>query len=364
MSVYKFILHLCIALLYFASGGMAWACAICAPSAEQNSLVYRLQTSDAAILAKPVHSNKMATPVQAIKGILPDGDVLVADVLPTAAGQEPTESVLLLFNPGLGGWILAGAMPSSRAEWLRGLVGLRPASALAIADPSWPVRVAQFVNDLEHPNPLLAQTAYDEIAVAPYSVMRSLKPHLNAVKLGEWLKSDALLKRRSLYYLLLGFAGDSATADGLERRIKAQSQSLNKAELSSMMAALLELRGATGVEWVETHYLKNQDRSDIELQAAVLALTVHANDGHKVSREKVVQAYAVFIKSNPVRSGFVASDLGNWGRWEFVSDYMTVLKSGVQQAFASRYAIVLYLMRSPSQEARNALEQLRAEGVL
>lgn len=360
----KFFLHLWFAVLLSVGGGMAWACAICAPSAEQNSLVYKFFTSDAAILATPTQNGALAKPLFAIKGALPNGIVAIADKLPAAKGLESTETVLLFFNPGSGGWINAGAISPSRVEWLRGLTGLRPASAMAPTDSGWPERVALFVNDLEHPNPLLAQTAYDEVAVAPYAVMRSLRPYLNAAKLDEWVKSEALVKRRSLYYLLLGFAGDSTTAAGLERRMKMPGLALDKAELSSMMAALVELRGAAGVEWIESHYLNNKDRSDMEVQAAVLALTVHANDGIKVTRDKVVQTYAVFIKSNPTRAGFVASDLGNWGRWEFVNDYMALLKSGAQQAFASRYAIVLYLMRSPSEEARNALEQLRAEGFL
>ena len=125
-----------------------------------------------------------------------------------------------------------------------------------------------------------------------------------------------------------------------------------------------QLRGDAGVEWIDTNYFKTKERSDKEVQAAVLALTVHGNDGVKINRDRVVKSYADYIKANPERAGFVASDLGNWGRWEFVNDYMALLRSGTQQAFASRYSIVLYLMRSPSQEARNALEQLRAEGIL
>ena len=364
MPLFKLFLHLSISLLCLVWGSVAWGCAICAPSAEQNSLVYRLITVDSAMLAKPIKDGKTFAPLHAIKGEQPKGVVAVVDNLGTAEGSQTAESVLLLFNPALGGWINAGAMPVARLDWLRQLATMRPASALTPTDSSWPSRVALFAKDLEHPIPLLAQSAYDEIAVAPYPVMRTLQPHLNAAKLNEWLQSDALVKRRSLYNLLLGFVGDKTAASTLEQRMLTKGQSLDKGELSSMMAAFIELRGSSGVDWIDANFLKNKARSDMEVQAAVLALTVHGNDGVKVTRERVIQSYAAYIQSNPTRAGFVASDLGNWGRWEFVSDFMALLKSGTQQAFASRYAIVLYLMRSPSQEARNALEQLRAEGVL
>ena len=60
----------------------------------------------------------------------------------------------------------------------------------------------------------------------------------------------------------------------------------------------------------------------------------------------------------------MASDLGNWERWEFVPDYAAILKSGAPQAFASRYGMVFYLMRSPTPAAREALEALRSAKLL
>ena len=366
MPLLKHFFYLGISLLVLAWGNVVLACAICAPSAEQNSLVYRLSTVDSAMLATPSKDGKSFAPLHPVKGEQPKGAVVVAvtDQLASGDGSKFKETVLLVFNPALGGWINMGAMPVERLDWLRQLTTMRPASALSPNDPSWPGRIALFAKDLENPLPLLAQTAYDEIAVAPYPVMRTLRPNLSVVKLNEWLQNDALAKKRSLYNLLLGFVGDKTDVAYLEQRMQNQGQLLDKAELSSMMAAYIEMRGSSGVDWIEANYLKNKERSDMEVQAAVLALTVHGNDGVKVNRERIIQSYSAFIKSNPMRAGFVASDLGNWGRWEFVTDYMALLKSGVQQAFASRYAIVLYLMRSPSQEARNALEQLRAEGIL
>ena len=359
-----FFLQLAATLYGLLFSSLAFACAICAPSADQSTLIFRLLAADAAILAKPAPVGSDFTPLQSVRGVLPTAGMRVAENLHTAVGSETADSVLLLFDAAAGTWTNAGAMPPARMDWLRRLAGMRPASALAPSDAAWAERVALFAPDLEHPLPVVAQTAYDEIAVAPYAMMRTLKPLLDARKLNAWLLNPDLARRRSLYTLLLGFAGDPATATVLEQQILAQGAAVGKADLSAMLAAVMELRGIAGVQWVEQNYLQVPARTDTEVQAALLAMGVHGNDGVKISRNQIIQAYRSFIKNNPTRAGFAASDLGNWGHWEFVADYVELLKTGQKQAFASRYAIVLYLMRSPSADARNALERLRAEGVL
>jgi hypothetical protein len=60
----------------------------------------------------------------------------------------------------------------------------------------------------------------------------------------------------------------------------------------------------------------------------------------------------------------VASDLGNWERWEFGPLFADWLASGRPQTFSSRYAMVFFLMRSPLPEARAALDTLRTSGLL
>lgn len=342
----------------------AWACAICAPSAEQNSLVFRLSSAQSAVLAQTTSEVNQFAVLHAVKGTPSVRVAGVSETLPNAQQANNQETVLLLQTPGSASWINAGVVPVERLDWLRRLTALRPSNFVPVTDPGWRERVQLFVRDLEHPIPLLAQTAYDEIAVAPYTVMRTLQPALDKAKLAHWLSQPELAGRRSLYNLLWGFAGNAETAVALEQSILATSKNLSKADLSSMLAALLELRGVEAVQWIEERYLQSAERSDVELQAAILALAVHGNDEKKISRERVVQAFAVLVQSKPSRAGFVASDLGNWGRWDFVVPYTAILQSGQQQSFASRYAMVLYLMRSPSEAARTALEQLRAQGVI
>ena len=81
-------------------------------------------------------------------------------------------------------------------------------------------------------------------------------------------------------------------------------------------------------------------------------------------RARVVQAYAAFIRQDTPLAGLVASDLGDWGRWEFDQSFAALMRSGRSQTFASRYGMVFYLMRNPRPEARAVLSALRAEGAL
>lgn len=364
----RIVQQLGMAVILVALVPASWACTICAPAEGQDTLSQRLFAADSAVLATATGDGAGFLAVEAIKGDLPRGVITLQDGLAQAqAGvRVPNATQLLLYSAGSKSWRAAGALSTARADWARRLLTLPRASNSDANTPgaAWPARATFFAGDLENPEPLVAQTVYEEISVLPYAVMRTLKPALDVHKLTRWLDTPQLAGRRPLYTLLLGMVGNDATAATLEKRLLASSRAMTMAEVSAMLAAHLELRGNLGVDWVERNYLVDPARSDPEVQAAVLALSVHGNDGTRVSRDRVVQAYAGFIRHHKARAGFVASDLGNWAHWEFGPDYATILKSGEPQAFASRYAMVFYLMRSPRPEARAALDALRATGVL
>jgi hypothetical protein len=210
----------------------------------------------------------------------------------------------------------------------------------------------------------VAQVAYEEIAGAPYAVIRATAARLEAAQLLRWLDTPALTARRPLYALLLGFAGNQSSALVLQARMTGLRDAADGPTLSAMLAAWLELRGPEGVAWVEHQYLSSPAASEVGVAAALLALSVHGADGQRVGRERVVQAYRHWVGQSTPWPGLVASDLGNWERWEFGPLFADWLASRKPQTFSSRYAMVFYLMRSPLPEARAALDTLRAGGLL
>ena len=347
--------------LCWLTGSGAWACTICAPSDAQNTVVQRLFAADAVVLASVEVSGGWRA-LEVIKGELPQRALTVVGFDPGPAIRDEPATWLLAYSVGSQSWRTMGRLSLARADWARRLLTMRRAADTP--SDGWPQRVAFFAPDFENDQALVAQAAYEEVAVAPYAAMRTLKPLLDASKLTRWLATPGLAARRPLYTLLLGVTGDDGAGAALQGKLLGPTIELGLGAHSALFAAYLEIRGRTGLEWVEQQFLRDPARSDQDLQAALLALSVHGNDGVRLSREHVVQAYATFIRHNPARAGLVASDLGNWERWEFVPDYAAILKSGAPQAFASRYGMVFYLMRSPTPAAREALEALRSAKLL
>lgn len=347
--------------LCWLTGSGAWACTICAPSDAQNTVVQRLFAADAVVLASAQAGGGWRA-LEVIKGEPPKRALTVVGFDPGPASPGEPATWLLAYSAGSQNWRTMGRLSLARADWARSLLAMRRAADTP--SDGWPQRVAYFAPDFEDDEALVAQAAYEEVSVAPYAAMRTLKPVLDVGKIARWLAAPGLAARRPLYTLLLGVAGDDAAAAALQGRLLGRTVELNLGEHSGLFAAYLEIRGRTGLEWVEQQFLRDPTRSDQALQAALLALSVHGNDGVRLFRERVVQAYATFIRHNPARAGMVASDLGNWERWEFVPDYAAILKSGALLTFASRYGMVFYLMRSPTPAAREALDALRSAKLL
>jgi hypothetical protein len=317
-----------------------------------------LRAADVVVLAAPTVGGAFAAQ-QLIKGGWPLGPIRLPQV---AQEPNPMPSLLLLYRIGTADWQNAGQLAPRHADWARRLIAL--SDSVDLTPAQWTTRIGSFLPDLENIEPLLAQAAYEEIASAPYAVLRSAAPRPSAAQLLRWLDTPALAARRPLYALLLGFAGNQASAESLQQRMAGLRSTGDGSALSAMIAAWLELRGPEGVALVERQYLSGPSAHEMGVSAALLALSVHGGDGQRVGRSRVVQAYRHFAAQATPWPGLVASDLGNWERWEFGPLFVDWLASGKPQAFASRYAMVFFLMRSPRPEARTALESLRAAGMI
>src|SRR5262245_45243644 len=221
---------------------------------------------------------------------------------------------------------------------------------------AWRERLALVVAYLEHPEPLAAEIAYGEISRAPYVAMRTLKPHLEPARIASWIDDPERSSRHVTYLLLLGIAGASDTAAGVQQRIDTAWKSNDATNLAALLAADLELRGPSRVGWIEQKYLVERRRTFAEVEAALLALGVHGGANAAVPRERVIQAYRLFINERNPMAGLVAQQLAEWEHWDATPEYVSLLKSDVPRDPASHFAIINYLQRSPHPAARAALE--------
>lgn len=364
---------------------MATACAICF-SGLVVTIGQKLDAADQAVLALALADEGQFRIVDVIKGDVARGGIILESGLspvgtqlmmtsdgvaaaPKAPAPQKGETLLLLRNRLSKQWTSAGAIGIEFGDWLRQLAGAgrgndnRPAGARpfglqasdALSDSEWRDRVALVASHLESADPLAAEIAYGEIARAPYGALRSLGPSLHAAKIAKWIDDPALASRRPAYTLLLGIAGGADEAADLEQRLDAAWRAQDAANLSAMLAADLELRGPGRVAWVEARYLADRKRTLPEIEAALLGLSVHGRANAAVPRERVIEAYRLFIRERRPMAGFVAPDLAEWGAWEATADYMAILQSNVVKDPASEFMIARFIEQSPDASAKEAL---------
>lgn len=327
----------------------AWACPLCL-GAGKLTPAQQLVATPQAVLAVPTAEAGRFHVTQVIKGERPadgmvEGDYPRNGLAPGDVTPTNTQPLLIVRDDPLPTWVILGAIAAVHADWLRALAAGKPAADRS--PEAWRARVALMVPHLNNPEPLAAELAYAELAAAPYAALRTAKPLLDAAALSRCLADPELAARHRLYLLLLGISGDAQDAVNLEERLQAVWQSGDAANLSSLLAADLELSGVARVAWIESSYLADPKRSTPEIKAALLALSVHGSANGVISRERVIQAYRVFMKAHPEIAGDVAPDLAAWQYWDAVPDYLALMKSGVRQQYPSRLAVLDYLQQSP-----------------
>lgn len=365
-------LRLILAILALVAAGPVVACPICL-NGRSFTLAQKLDAADRAILAVRLPSESRLRVVEVIKG-----DNVVDEILPERAiGVEAPSSeggkplLLVCFGPA-GRWSSLGPIGSEHAGWLRQLIAFshagsnRPIPAWPqTADSSseftvaqWRERVALVVPYLEDPEPLAAEIAYGEFARAPYEAQRSVKPQFQAREVANWINDPKLASRRSAYTLLLGIIGTLDDASRLEQRIDAALASHDATDLAAMLAADLELRGSSRIGWIEATYFADRSRTLPEIEAALLALSVHGGANAKVPRQRVIEAYLFFTSERKPMAGFVAPQLADWEYWDATPEFVALLEANALQDPASHFAVLTYLNRSPHPAAKAALASL------
>lgn len=319
------LLAICALLAIAVGVAPVRACPICSGTAPRLTLVQQFINSDAVVLA--VARGDAYEAVAVVQGAVAIGDrIPLRSVTPDVdAVYRPGQPVLLLRAAIGRRWSSPGSAPLEALAPLRSLTGARRSSDMTLRD--WEARVVQLGPMLEHPAPLLASTAYGEIARAPYAAMRALRGRIAPSRLAGWLADPRLEARRSLYWLLLGINGDAGHAQMVRERVAAAAAARSSTDLASMLAADMELGGRTRRDALARVYFEDRRRSIDEVQQAVLAFTVHADAGDDALRREVAQRFTSLARSHRALAGLVAADLARWQYWDAVPDYISLLQA-------------------------------------
>jgi len=333
------------ALLLCASA-VAVACPLCiggVPHSPAQELTFLRQ----AVLAVPTADGGSYRVVEMIRGERPRNDTIeIASFKADAAALRSGKPLLLVRDASWPTWVNEGTIGAQHAHLLRQLAAGKHWTEMNADE--WRARVAVMLPYLEDPEPLVAEIAYGEFASAPYEALRTLKPRLAAAKLRRWIDDPRLVQRQSTYTLLLGIAGDERDAARYEQRIDAAWKAKDGTNLGPMLAADLELRGASRMTWIEDRYIRDRNRTTPELEAVLLALSVQANSFGVITRDRVIRSYRIFMQEHKEIAGYVAPDFAAWQYWDAVPEYVALMKSDLRQQYPSQLAIVAYLKQSPS----------------
>jgi len=364
------------ALILGGGLGRALACAICL-SAVSVTTGQKLDASDQVALATFLSEGRQFQLAEAIKGDVSLGSTVEASADRTEVPPPQAGKLHLIARNGMSGrWTNFGVVKAESAAWLRELLKTNDGRAKApprawplvstvqaVPDSTnWSTRIVLIAPQIESDDPLVAEIAFGELSRAPYEALRALRPALDTAKLRRWIEDPALAKRRDAYLLLLGTAGGADDAATLEQRLVDAHTAQDATNVAAMLAADLELRGSSRIAWIEENYLLDHSRSLPEIEAALLALSVHGGaSGDVVPRQRIVDAYRHFIRERKPMAGFVATYLSDWKAWDAVPDYVEVLRSNAVTDPADQFVILVYLRDSPSAEARSAAAAFTAQ---
>lgn len=354
---------LAISWLVLIAAPLALACPICSGTAPKLTLLQKLINADRAVIARPLGGGDFEV-LASIKASSKENDRpgMRLRTPKFAPGEDvpmraDAPSVLLLRQSLGGAWVVAGQMPSSAASAARLLVGGKRSTDMTLAD--WQARVVTLAPLLEHPVPLLAETAYGEIARSPYAAMRSARDRVKPADLRTWLADPGRAPRRSLYWLLYGINAGPAEARDIAARVDALGRSNGLTDLSSLIAADLEAGGSARRAVLRKRYFEDRSRTLPELQEAVLAFTVHADAGDAALRRDTATMFGRLVRTHRALGGLVAADLARWQYWEAVPDYIALLRSRALHP-VMRQPVLDYLTASGRPDALAAVAAVAA----
>lgn len=329
------------ALVFFVNA-RAMACPLCMVARQLTISAQELIYAEHSVLAMPVPDRNEFRVVEVIKGDTLPGNTITGTVFRADAEAMQSQKPLLLIRASdWGSWVNFGPVSAEQVSWLRQLSATKPTTEMS--EDEWREHVTYFLPYLENPEPMVAEIAFNEFVSAPYGSLRSLKARLDMAAIRTWLNNPKLAAREPVYLLLLGVGGTPEDAQRLEQRTETARKVHDTTNLAALLGAELELRGPVGVEHIEKLYLSDPERTKPEIEAALLALTVHGDTDGAVPRDRVIQAFLLFIKQRPPLAGLVAAQLARWNYWNVVPEYTALLRSGALQDSASREAIVKYL---------------------
>jgi hypothetical protein len=318
------------------------ACQVCIPMPVK-TLADRLLEADALVLARedpqrPFHY-AMVEVLKGDPGAAPI-DAFLPSVDRRVLAQFPQRHMLLARAKPGGGWSALGIVDGDYERVVRRV--LEHADSWTPMETSNRQRLAEFVPLLGHSDYRLHETAYLEVARAPYTEIRRIAAAVPLETVGDMLDQPRYLEWRSLAILMLAQSERPADRERIRTTFADKQRLGSTFNLAAWATAYLAIEGAGGVGQIQRWYLTRPDRAREELREIVKAMSVVAG-AEAPMREPVAAAYRALLGTHPSLAPDLARDLIAWRRWDFAEQLQEIRKAIVKQDPLGAYALGLYL---------------------
>ncbi len=343
-----------LALLAYLFVRTADACQVCIPMPVK-TLADRLLEADALVLARedPERPFHYVT-VKVLKG--DPGDAPVDAFLPSmerrVLARYPKRHMLLARARPDSGWSSLGITDDEYERFVHRI--LEHEGSWKPMESNNPKRLAEFAPLLGHVNQRLHETAYLEIARAPYSEIRRIAAEVPIKTVRSMLDDPRYLEWRSLAILMLAESELPADRERIRKRLHDLQRLGITFNLAAWATAYLAIEREDGVERIQDWYLTRPDRSREELGEVVKALSVFAN-ADATFREPVAEAYRTLLEEHPLLAPDITHDLIAWRRWDFADRIQAIRATIAKQDPLAAYALGMYLRMAAGSPAPGAV---------
>ena len=348
------------------AGNRAEACMVCIPLPE-TTLADALVDADAVVLARENPDKPYSfIAVDVLKGEISDPaiDVFLNSQTRRRLGMEPDRAVVLILGrtearPGStrssepsiqdevasSSWRSAGYATVAYESIVREILANAPRWR---GQPGARRRALFFMPYLAHEERPIQELAYLEVGMSSYDTIRMADSYVSADQIQAFLGDRLYFEWRALFILLLGFDATPPEQAAIRAQMETNARLNSTANLSAWAAALIEVDGEQGLEWLEANYLGNAGRDPGAVTEVLKAMSVHGNRELPLLRPRIVEGYGVLIGAHPSLAGWTARDLTAWRSWRFAGELEDLRQSQVSLDRASEYAIDSYLRRARS----------------
>jgi hypothetical protein len=289
--------------------------------AQQATLRERLETPDASLLVEWISGEpgnlETRTPPSTTFRIqrVWRGDLEVGTTLTTDRYYEgrPGEKSLLVGNRlnDVIRWDRAIPLSPEAIEYVSNM----PYSSAPVEE-----RMEYALAHLEAPDTVIANDAFDVLAISKYEDIATARGHLDVHRLRQWVHDPQTpVMRLGVYGMLLGLAGNEEDIPQLRRRIFVEDEERPiRLGIDGVMGGYLLLTGADGLDELDAAYLAATEVSPDNLNAVTSAIRFMWEYGEgRIEKERLRQSMRLALEHEETLELAIV-DLARWQDWSVI----------------------------------------------